>query len=118
MTIRVVSKRVGGTKPDDDETLVFIARPSLLQNSVKLVWESQRDACIAEHNELFEWQYIHDWAIRKEIDSLAARVRSGERIALVCWCSPKACHGDNYVRKINQINAAKKTRRVIDEEEL
>jgi hypothetical protein len=27
-------------------------------------------------------------------NALQARVRAGEKIALQCWCAPKACHAD------------------------
>lgn len=116
MTLRVVSKRKGGTPISEGETPVEICRPSLLQNDDVLVYESQRAQCVAEHDVRFQRQYREDRFIRKEIDSLAARVRSGERIALVCWCAPKQCHGDNYVRKIFEINSRKKPRDISEEE--
>lgn len=37
---------------------------------------------------------------RQAIEALAARVMAGERIALACWCKPRACHGDWIVRKV------------------
>lgn len=29
---------------------------------------------------------------------LAERVRAGEKLALICWCSPLACHADQVKR--------------------
>ena len=28
------------------------------------------------------------------LDNLRERLKYGERLALVCWCSPQACHAD------------------------
>ena len=121
MPIRTVSLRKGGTKPEPDETIVFIARPSLLQNDKPLRYEAERDEAIDEHEIRLRELYKSNWAVRKEIDSLAARVRAGEKIALQCWCAPCRCHGDNIIKLINEINAAfyaTRKRRVIQEEEM
>jgi hypothetical protein len=120
MGIRTVSARVGGTKPLPQETVVKISRPSLLQNDVRLVYEHERDKCISEHETRLDEQYETNWAIRKELNSLADRVEVGEDIALMCWCAPKRCHGDNIIRKVMKIideRRKRKVRRHIEEEE-
>jgi hypothetical protein len=62
--------------------------------------------------------YEEDKYVRREIDRIAKLVRDGSKVALKCYCAPKECHGDNYIKKINEINAAYRTRRVIEEEEI
>jgi hypothetical protein len=111
---------MGGTKPLKHETVVKISRPSLLENPVRLVFEHERGKCIREHAVRLDELYEKDWAIRKELNSLADRVEAGEDIALMCWCAPKECHGDNIIRKVMKIideRRKRKTRRHIEEEE-
>ena len=38
--------------------------------------------------------------IRRQVRSLAERVRGGERLALRCHCAPDACHVDVIVQLV------------------
>jgi hypothetical protein len=35
-----------------------------------------------------------DSPVKRKMQSLAKRIKAQEKIALQCWCAPKACHGD------------------------
>ena len=39
------------------------------------------------------------------INQLVDRVREGENIALVCWCSPKPCHAEHIKKYIDKVLA-------------
>jgi hypothetical protein len=38
--------------------------------------------------------------MHQAVEALAERVAGGERIALRCWCAPRACHGDHIAGKV------------------
>jgi hypothetical protein len=37
----------------------------------------------------------------QELMNIANRVKNGEDITLICWCSPQECHGDIIIRCVN-----------------
>lgn len=41
--------------------------------------------------------------IFSEIEQLATRVRSGERLTLACWCAPERCHGFDLAVAISKL---------------
>jgi hypothetical protein len=52
----------------------------------RVIQENKKDLNKSRKENGIAWQ---------EINKLADRVASGEKLALQCWCSPKPCHGDN-----------------------
>ena len=46
---------------------------------------------------------VNNEEIRSEINNIAERVKRGEKIQLVCYCHPRQCHADNYVKAIKEI---------------
>lgn len=104
MSVRVVSKRSGGTAAHADEVVVYIARPSILGNPFFMRDESQREEVIYKYREWLRAQFSERTKVRAEVEKLAARVKAGERIALECWCAPCACHGDVLIEAIEGIN--------------
>ncbi|WP_077920449.1 DUF4326 domain-containing protein [Spirosoma sp. 209] len=79
-------------KPSADD--VYIGRPSLLGNPAKMDGEADRERVI----ELYRL-YINaaiarrDVNICAELNRLYAKAKQGN-LNLVCYCKPKACHGD------------------------
>lgn len=107
MSVRVVSKRAGGTKPVAGETVVNIARPSMLGNPFYMACEHDRNKVVAQYR---AWLIRHSkdkTAVWDEVLKLAARSKAGESLALECWCAPCACHGDVIIEAINEINGDK-----------
>jgi hypothetical protein len=43
-----------------------------------------------------------DGPMTQAILELALRVIAGEKIVLMCWCTPLACHGDVIVKRIRK----------------
>lgn len=105
--IRVVSKRKTGVTARADELVVGIDRPSgsVLQNRHFMAREDQRAAVITSFRE----DLIDDWhahgPMRTELQRIAELVRSGQDVALACWCAPKPCHGDVIKRAIEALLA-------------
>lgn len=104
MGIRVVSKRAGGVKPVEGETVVYIGRPSVLGNPFPMQLESQRAYVVACYRRWLMARYQNDAAVFAELHQLADRVKQGENLALQCWCAPCACHGDVIKAAIEWIN--------------
>lgn len=104
MTVRVVSKRAGGTKPVAGEVVINIARPSILGNPFFMKDESQRSTVVEKYRIWLGRQWENNTAAWKEVEALAARAKNGENLALQCWCAPCLCHGDVLAKAINWIN--------------
>ena len=91
-----MSKRQTGVRTKPGELVVGIDRPSgsVLRNRHFMAQEVQRAAVIARFRE----DLAADWRVRgpmhAELERIAELVRSGQNVALACWCAPKPCHGD------------------------
>jgi hypothetical protein len=88
MTIRVVNKKTFRGKG------YYIGRPSALGNPFTMKNESERDSVIAKYKEWFYQQLKNNENVKLEIRYLCELHSRGEDINLICWCAPKACHGD------------------------
>lgn len=99
MNIKVVSKR--NLNPKLGWSDVYMGRPSPLGNPFAMKNESDRPVVIARFRKWL-WSEINNInsKARAELFELASRVKAGEKIRLVCWCSPKECHADIIVRAV------------------
>lgn len=100
-SIRTVSKRWSGTHPDPDEMLIEIDRSNPVLGNRHYMKEkslSERDRVIAAHQADLEADVAAGGPISRELEHMAHRVAAGDHLAIVCWCAPAPCHGDNYVR--------------------
>lgn len=120
--LKVVNKRSLSSTLGFKE--VYIGRPSFLGNPFVMESEQQREAavqayrlylweCIKLNNNKHvdvrdiaakfqvkvssKWLSIASSQIYQELMSLAEESLIQD-VALVCWCNPKACHGDMIVR--------------------
>lgn len=102
--IRVVSKRRGGLLPGAGETVVDIDRTNPALGNPHILRDHRDDAERARVIAKYEADLADDLALNgpmtRAIRSLAERLRSGERIALRCWCAPRPCHGDRLRTEI------------------
>lgn len=90
-------------------TQVKIGRPSVLGNPFKLgepyadgrPGTYQRGEAVIDHEKWFRAEMANpDSKVRAEVIKLAERVASGEKLALICYCKPLACHGDVLAKAI------------------
>lgn len=109
MGIRVVNLRSGALteyQRDPEETLVYGDRRSLVLGNpypMRDRTEAERQRVIG----LFRQRLDADWEVNgpiyRQAVALAQRVRSGEQLALGCWCAPKACHLDHVLAKVQEL---------------
>lgn len=101
-TIGVFSKRSGAKPPPAHYIQIHIDRPSgsPLQNPIILHNESDRPKVLSEYEIYFKDKLRErDPSIIKALMRIVDLVMSGQDVALMCWCAPKACHG-NTVKRI------------------
>ena len=80
---------------------IYIGRPSTLGNPYALKNESDRLIVIEQYRRWL-WQQIQIKSkVYQELLTIATRIKSGTKIRLICFCSPKPCHGDIVVKSIN-----------------
>lgn len=108
-SIRVVSKRQGGIRPELGETVIDGDRkhPVFGNRHYLSNWQDpvERAAVIERHRrEDFEPDIERGGPIYREMQALADRVRAGERIALSCWCAPLPCHCDHIAAGILKLS--------------
>ena len=79
---------------------VYVGRPSVLGNPYVMQTEADRAEVIARFTTYLSEAMQEHTEQASAVWALAERVRAGERLALQCWCAPKACHGDVIRREI------------------
>ena len=120
-SIRVFSLRPDQREngPEPGETVVRVDRENpVLGNPYTLHNQNDpddRDRVIAAYVIDSEADWLRNGPRRRAIDALAARVAAGERVALACWCKPRACHGDWIAEKVNGRIAEIHTRHAIEQ---
>lgn len=80
---------------------VYIGRPSCLGNPFSHLENTKADFKVKDREEavaLYEaWlkeQLRENAEVRKEMTNLYNKWREDGELNLICWCSPKRCHGD------------------------
>lgn len=101
----VTSKRINSTVLPEGFTVVDVDRsnPVLGNKHAMIDTEpegTERVRVIKEFKEDLDRDWASKGLMYNAIQNLANRVRDGERIALRCWCAPKACHADIIKDKI------------------
>ena len=81
---------------------VYIGRPSPLGNPFPLTNEAHRKDVIDLYRDWLKEMYAQHGHVYDELHRLAAME---EDIILICWCAPKACHGDVIKKAIISIRA-------------
>jgi hypothetical protein len=76
---------------DAPETAVYIGRPSKWGNPFSISPGQPRDVCVERYRE-----YLQQ---RPELRDMAKRELKGKD--LVCFCKPRACHGDVLLEVVN-----------------
>lgn len=107
-SIRVGNMRKGsGTLPLDGEVVyrfdrvnVILGNFHVLQNASD---DDERARVIDVYRKDLEFDFMSGGPMSDEIEVLADRVISGERIVGMCWCSPRPCHGDFIVKEVLRV---------------
>ena len=100
--IEVFSQRRGAKPPPAHFIQILIDRPSgsSLQNPIILHNESDRESVLSQFEIYFRKKLrAKDESIIAALNRIVDLVMSGQSVALMCWCAPKACHG-NTVKRI------------------
>ena len=92
---KVLNKRrlPGGKMPEGAR---YIGRPSRWGNPFKLGRDGERDEIMAKYAEWLESK-LNDDDFCNELAKLS------KATALVCWCKPEACHGDQLVAAMKRL---------------
>lgn len=73
---------------------VFIGRPSVFGNPFTITETRIREECIALYEKYFNKRIAAKDELYDAVEKLVERVRNGEHLFLLCFCSPYLCHGD------------------------
>jgi hypothetical protein len=104
--IKVVNKR---TYPGNG---IYIGRPTVLGNpfthkfgtQARFIVASREDA-VKKYDAYIREAYRDNSSVRAAIDDLVKRYLLTGELILVCWCAPKACHGDVLAKLVKEIAA-------------
>jgi hypothetical protein len=86
--------------------VVVVARPSRLGNPFRIGRDGSREVVIEKYHQWLRQQYAKRNRVYKDLLCLAARVLSGEPVALACYCAPKRCHADIIKLAVEKIVAS------------
>ena len=90
-------------KKDDDYISIKIDRSSPLGNPFYMQDESKRDYVCDKYEEYFNNKINdNDIVFMKELDKIYNLAINND-IVLLCWCSPKRCHGETIKRYLEKI---------------
>ena len=101
---------------EETEQDIYIARPSVLANPWShmdsnypdVIKVGSRKEAVDNYINYFLQQYKNDSSFREIIDDLVELHKNNIDFNLVCWCSPKECHGDVIKKFVEyQVNRSK-----------
>lgn len=109
-SVRVVSKRQGGVRPEPGETVLDGDRKNPVYGNRHYLkdWKDrdERIAVIERHLiEDFEPDVIKGGPLYRAMEKDAERVKRGEKLAIACWCAPLRCHCDHIADGIRKLAA-------------
>jgi hypothetical protein len=78
---------------------VYIGRPGVLGNPYVIGKDGDRDEVIEKYREWLWNRYQEKRRVYEELLRLSEIAKKRD-LLLVCWCKPKACHGDVIKRCI------------------
>lgn len=95
MPIAVISKH--RATPEQREAAIYIGRGSVLGNPFKVRPHGphERDESIRLYREWLEARLAEgDETIARALNAIWRRAHDDEDVLLMCFCAPRACHGD------------------------
>lgn len=80
---------------------IYIGRPSPWGNPFRMKYEDERLGVVTHHKQWLEGIRFKNFA-QKEREWILANLHMLEGKVLGCYCTPKLCHGDNYIDLIKE----------------
>ena len=101
-TITVVNKYT--FKPQVGDVVLYIGRGSALGNPwpIKPGTQWTREAVIQKYKDNLPGTLTNE-RTTKALNYIEQCVRNGEQVKLVCFCKPRACHGD-WIKELVERN--------------
>jgi hypothetical protein len=80
---------------------IYSRRESWLANPYKVGPDMTRETAIKLYR-IWLWQHISEGkrGVYRELERIAKKVKAGEEVLLLCFCTPKPCHGDVVAKAI------------------
>jgi hypothetical protein len=96
MCLVTVENKRNTSKIPLDVQQIYIGRGSPLGNPFPINPKQDRDKVCEMYSEYFHTQMKDKQSpVYKEMARIWRIVRTGQKIALICYCSPHRCHGDS-----------------------
>jgi hypothetical protein len=83
---------------------IYIGRPSLLGNPFEIGMHGERVDVIRRYRRWLWDRILEQGDVYAELKRLAKLAKRGD-LTLICWCSPKPCHGSIVRRSIEWLNS-------------
>jgi topoisomerase IA-like protein len=99
--MRVIHKR---DDIDGFDLVVDITRAGVLGNPFVIGKDGDRNAVCDKHMEYLHNEYQKKGKIYRALLGIAEAYSFGLNIALVCYCAPKRCHGNNIAEAVEKIS--------------
>jgi hypothetical protein len=87
--------------PDLDCQDIYIGRPFILGNPYSMKTEGDRLSVIEQYRQWLWSQIQLKDKVYQELIKIALLVLTGKKVRLVCYCSPKPCHGDVIIKAVD-----------------
>jgi hypothetical protein len=81
----------------------FGADFSILSNPYTIRKHGTREDVMALYRQWLPARLQAQSAEARAVEGLVERVRAGEKLLLICWCAPQACHGDVIGAEIERV---------------
>lgn len=106
-SIRIVSKRKGGTAATADEFVIDVDRSNPVLGNRHVLRNhrdsEERDRVIAANAADFAADVAAGGPMLAAVQEIADRLLQGQKIALRCWCEPEPCHARTYKAKAYEL---------------
>lgn len=96
-------RSVGWEAVRHNESIIYIGRGSIYGNPFFIGRDGTRSEVIDKYGDRVAKAFNDQSALSHAIYDLENRVANGEDLELVCFCAPKACHGDVIKSAIEHI---------------
>lgn len=83
-------------RPANNIPVIYIGRPSMFGNPFRLGIDGTRDQVLLKFERYARDRIAKDHKFRQAVEGLRGRTLS-------CWCKPLACHGDTYVKLLDEM---------------
>jgi len=93
VTVRNI-KDVGWNRINRNKNFVYIGRGSVYGNPFSIGRDGTREEVIEKYRSRLQISFHDNSSLWLAVEALTYRVYEGEELNLVCYCAPKACHGD------------------------